>query len=473
MIFETFLSTPQIADIFAPSSVVQAMLEFEAALVRAQAAEGLVPAAAAQAIAGVCKAELFDVAAIAQASGRAGSLAIPLVQRLTETVALFDSEAAGYVHWGSTSQDVIDTAMALLLRRALAVIDDDLGRLINALLAQARAHETAPMLARTLMQPAQVVSWGFKLVAWVAPLVRSREQLHRLGHQALALQLGGAVGTRAMLGERGDAMARHMAQALQLRLPDNAWHTQRDDWIRLHAELGVLCGSLGKLAKDLSLLGQAEVGEVVEGAGGGSSAMPHKRNPVASMVALSASLRAPHRVAALMAAMVQEHERGLGNWQAELAESAGLCLSVHGAVAALAGAAGALQVDPARMVHNIDALKGLVHAEAAAMALAPVLGKAGAHALLSRLSGEVAAGRGTLAELFLAHLMHDTALRSALGTHLGEAWAPTRLADTVATLFSAQHAARPAIASARPRLAALQADADRLSAAAPWPHWLA
>ncbi|GAP33780.1 lyase family protein [Piscinibacter sakaiensis] len=468
--FEAFLSTPQALAAFDAPAVVQAMLDVEAALVRAQAAVGLVPLPAAQAIAGVCKAELFDVPALVAASGRAGSLAIPLVRRLTETVALFDAEAAGYVHWGSTSQDVIDTALALLQRRALAVLDADLARLAAALLAVAHTHEEAPLLARTLLQPAQVISWGHKAVGWIAPLLRTRSALRVAAEAALQLQLGGAVGTRAMLGPEADAIARHMAEALGLRLPPDAWHTQRDEAARLYAELGVLCGVLGKLARDLSLLAQAEVGEAAEPSGsgrGGSSAMPHKRNPVASMVALAAALRAPQRVAALLAAMVQEHERGLGNWQSELAEAAGLFQSAMGAAAALAEAVEGLQVDPARMRRNIDALHGLVYAEGASMALAAAgLGKSGAHALLERLSRHTAATGEPLAEGLRAALQADAVLRE----RLGPAFAAERLDATLEALFDARRAAEPAIARARPRLAALQREARALEESPPpWP----
>src|SRR5256885_13485713 len=170
LVFERFLSTPEIIGVFSENAVVQAMLDFEAALARAQADEGLVPPKAAAAIAGVCKAELYDARAIVAASGRAGSLAIPLAKKLTETVALFDAESAGYVHWGSTSQDAVDTALVMLTRRAWALADRDLGVLIAALLDLSRAQGDLPVLGRTLLQPAQVVSFGFKLVGWIAPL---------------------------------------------------------------------------------------------------------------------------------------------------------------------------------------------------------------------------------------------------------------------------------------------------------------
>lgn len=469
--FDEFLATPQAAALFEPAALVQAMLDVEAALAQAQAAEGLIPPAAARHIAEACAVEGFDLPALLADGRRAGSLAIPLVKRLTEAVARADAEAAGFVHWGSTSQDVIDTALVLQQRRALALIDRDLQRLVDALLQRAQQQSEAPMLARTLMQPAQVICWGHKLVAWIAPLLRCRAALHAAGIDALQLQLGGAVGTRAMLGPRADAIAARIAAALGLRLPEDAWHVQRDQPARLHAELGVLCGALGKIARDLSLLAQAEVGEVAEpsGAGrGGSSAMPHKRNPVASMVALAAALRAPQRVAALLAAMVQEHERGLGGWQAELAEAGGLMLSAAGAVAALAEAAAGLEVDAARMRRNVEALLGLVHAEAATLALAAALGKSRAHALMEDLSRQATA-RGThLRELLDERLRAEPALVEALG----EPWREGPRAATLVALFDLDQAAAPAVARARARLPGLRAEAARLDAAAPWTAWL-
>jgi 3-carboxy-cis,cis-muconate cycloisomerase len=449
LVFERFLSTPEMLTVFSEASVLQTMLDVEAALAGAQAAQGVIPDAAAQVIKSCCKVELLDVDAIVNASGLAGSLAIPLVKHLTAAVARVDANAAGFVHWGSTSQDVIDTAMSLLSRRALALIDRDLRSLIDSLLALAEQHATVPVLARTLMQPAQVVSLGFKLIAWIAPLKRCRERLHEISKTALQLQLGGAVGTLAAMGDKGAAVAQHMAADLQLSWPQGAWHTQRDEVVTLACQVGVLCGALGKVAKDISLMSQAEVGELNEPSGdgrGGSSAMPHKRNPVACMVALAAALRAPQRVAALLAAMVQEHERGLGNWQAELAETAGLYLSAHGAVKALADAALAgLEVHPQRMRANIDSLRGLVFAEAAAKVFARHIGRAQAHALLESLSAQTATSGTHLRELCLASLQSDERLRGHAST------------AEIESAFDADQAAQVAARVAAPQLAALRA----------------
>lgn len=384
-IFEGFLSTSETLAAFSDRNFVDAMLRFEAALARAQAQVGLIPESAAHSIVGSCKVELFDVAKIVRDSGRAGSVAIPLVKSLKEAVGLFNADAVRYVHFGSTSQDVIDTAMALVTREAVTLIETDLAKAAHALLRHAEKHATTPILARTLMQPASVTSFGFKCVGWAAPLVRSRARIAAASRSALHVQLGGAVGTLAQMKGQGPQVRRHMAGALGLGDPGATWHTQRDEWIALGCELGLMVGSLGKIGKDIALMGQYEVAELAEPSEpgrGGSSAMPHKRNPVASMVALAAAQRAPQRVAALLQAMPQEHERALGAWQAELAEWPQLLMSAHGSVRALAGALPGLQVDAARMRSNIDRLRAELPREAADNWFDPALaGPAGEIAL--------------------------------------------------------------------------------------------
>ncbi|MES2945524.1 MAG: 3-carboxy-cis,cis-muconate cycloisomerase [Pseudomonadota bacterium] len=371
-IFEGFLSTPDVLEAFSERNFIQAMLRFEASLARAQAHVGLIPEAAAQSIIGTCKVDLFDVAKIVRESGRAGSIAIPLVKSLKETVGLFNKEAAGFVHFGSTSQDVIDTALSLLTRNALNLIEADVHKAASTLLALAERHAADPLLARTLMQPASVTSFGLKCVGWAAPLVRSLQRLQTASGNAISLQLGGAVGTLAQMKtgayEKGPQVRALMAADLGLNNPGFTWHTQRDEWLALACELGLLTGSLGKMARDIALMGQYEVNEVAEpseAGRGGSSAMPHKRNPVACMVALAAAQRAPQRVAAMLAAMPQEHERALGNWQAELAEWPNLMMSAHGAARAMAQALPGLQVDTVRMRANLDTLRAVLPQDAA------------------------------------------------------------------------------------------------------------
>jgi len=413
-LFDRFLAPADAAAPFDDVALIQAMFDFEAALSRAQAAAGMIPAASAAAIASVCKAELYDLNALAEASSRAGSLAIPLVKELTQTVSLYSGEAASVVHKGSTSQDVQDTAMALCTRRAVDAIDTVLGRLIASLLDLAERHADTPVLARTLMQPAQVTSFGLKVLNWTAPLVRSRARLREAAARGLALQLGGAIGTQSGLGAHAAAVTAHMAEALGLAVAPSPWHTQRDEWLRVAMEAAVLAGCLGKIGTDLALMSQAEVGELNEPAApgrGGSSAMPHKRNPVGALAAVATAQRTPHRAAALLAAMGQQHERGLGTWQAELAEWPGLFIGVHASALALADVFVAPDVHPERMRANIDALNGLVFAEQASALLAPVIGKARAHTLLEQLSGEVVRQNKPLQDVMLAALQSDPALK--------------------------------------------------------------
>jgi 3-carboxy-cis,cis-muconate cycloisomerase len=375
-VFEGFLSTPAVMDAFGDRAFVAAMLRFEAALASAQAAAGVIPEAAAQSIVDTCKVDLFDAAKIVRESARAGSLAVPLVKSLKETVGLFNREAVAYVHFGSVSQDVIDTAMALITRDVLVLIEADLRTSIDALLALADKHLDTPMLARTLMQPASVTSFGLKCVNWAAPLVRGLTRLQGVKPGALKVQLGGGIGTLARMGEQGPQITAHMAQALGLGVPRAPWHTQRDEWIALACELGLLAGSLGKIAKDVSLLGQFEVGEVWERhelGRGASSDMPHKNNPVASMAALAAAQRVPQRLAALLASMPHEHERALGGWQAELAEWSQLLMSAHASASAMASALPYLVVDAARMRSHIEAAARSVDKDSARIWFDPAL----------------------------------------------------------------------------------------------------
>jgi 3-carboxy-cis,cis-muconate cycloisomerase len=397
-LFARTLAGAAMLDVFADRAIVDAMLAFEAALAEAEAAEGVIPASAVAPIVAATRAT-FDLDALVAEARIAGSVAIPLVRKLTADVAARDPAAAPYVHHGSTSQDVIDTAMVVVTRRALALIDAELERLTTALAALARTHATTPILARTLLQPAQVISFGFKVVAWLAPLLRARERLYVRARSALRVQLGGAVGTLASLGDRGPAVAIRVAERLGLAPQVDAWHVQRDEWIALGCEVALLCGSLGKVGGDLALLAQAEVGELAEpsAAGrGGSSAMPQKKNPVAAMTALAAARRAPPLAAALLATMGHAHERALGDWQAELAEWPSLFLAAHGALVALADAFAGLSVDAPQMRENIARQHGTVFAEAAAALVAPTLGKAQANALLGTLAARAAAGAGDL-----------------------------------------------------------------------------
>ena len=375
-IFEAFLSTPEVLEAFSERQFVDAMLRYEAALARAQAACGLIPLSAAEAIIAACKVNLIDVKRVVDESGRAGSVAIPFIKNLKQTVALSNESAVKFIHFGSTSQDVIDTALALVSKPALAMIVADARTCASALLAHAHTYAATPMLARTLMQPASVTSFGLKCLHWAAPLVRSVARIEQAMANALCVQFGGAVGTSAALAGQATRVTELVAAELGLRAPEACWHTERDLWVLLGCELGILTGCLGKIAQDIALLGQFEVAEVSEPAEpgrGGSTAMPHKRNPVAAMIGRSAAQRVPQRVAALLASMSHEHERALGGWQTELAEWPGLLISTHGAARALAGALPGLEIDAARMLRNLQAVAAQLPPAAAAEWFAPAL----------------------------------------------------------------------------------------------------
>ena len=379
------LGCTDVAAIFADDGTLQAMLDFEAALAAAEAGLGVIPPTAAAAIAAECRVDRLDLAGFADDAARAGNLAIPLVKRLTARVAEQDREAARFVHWGATSQDAIDTGLVLQLRSALDAIEGELTRLADALAALATAHKRTMLVGRTWLQHALPITFGLKAAGWLDAVERHRQRLRALRPRLFVLQFGGAAGTLAALGERGLAVAASLAGELELGLPDLPWHTARDRFAELGAMLGLITGTLGKIARDLSLLMQTEIGEAFEPAGagrGGSSTMPHKRNPVTAAAVLAAATRAPGLVATLMAAMVQEHERGLGGWHAEWVVLPELMILTAGALTQTADVIAGLELDEARMRANLELTRGLIMAEAVAMALGAALGRLEAHHLV-------------------------------------------------------------------------------------------
>ncbi|WP_437526395.1 3-carboxy-cis,cis-muconate cycloisomerase [Sorangium sp. So ce726] len=386
-LFDEFFASEAMQDIFSDRARVQGMLDFEAALARAEAGAGVIPPEAAAPIASQCRAERFDLDRLARGAALAGNAAIPLVAELTGLVAREDPEAARFVHWGATSQDAIDTGLVLQLRAALDLFEADLGRLAGALAELARAHRRTVLLGRTWLQPALPVTFGLKAAGWLAAMGRARERLRELRGRVLVIQLGGAAGTLASLSERGLEVAARLAQGLELAVPDLPWHAQRDRIAEVATALGLLAGSLGKMARDLSLMMQWEVAETFEPQApgrGGSSTMPHKRNPVGAAAILAAATRVPGLVATLLSAMPQEHERGLGGWHAEWESLPEICLLTSGALMHAVQVIEGLQVDAERMRANVDSTRGVILAEAVALALARTMGRPAAHALVER-----------------------------------------------------------------------------------------
>jgi 3-carboxy-cis,cis-muconate cycloisomerase len=398
------------------ATYLQHMLGFEAALARAEAATGVIPARAADPIAKACKAGLFDLDALAEAATRSGNLAIPLVKALTAHVAKADPDAARYVHWGATSQDVIDTATMLGLRAAIDALLSDTDRAIAGFAKLAAKHRDTAMVARTWLQHALPMPFGLKLAEYAAALHRSRARLQRLRSEGLALQFGGAAGTLAALGDKGLLVADKLAQELELPLPDAPWHTHRDRIAEAASVFAILAGTCGKIARDLQLLMQTDVAEAFEPSGegrGGSSTMPHKRNPVAAATALAAATMAPGLAATIFAAQVQDHERSAGPWHAEWPTLPMLLLVTSGALAATVDIAEGLEVDAARMRVNLEATHGLIMAEAVAMALAETIGKREAHHLIDAASKQAVADKKHLRDILAkdpkvaAHLSAD------------------------------------------------------------------
>ena len=365
---------------------LQAMLDFEAALAHGLAAAGLAPPKAAEAIAERCDADLYDPAEIGRGAADKGTPVPGLVRALREQLP---EEAAAHVHRGATSQDVLDTAAMLVARRALEPLLDDLAAAADACAVLAEQHRDTPAVGRTLLQQALPLTFGLKAAGWLVGLDESRAMLAAVREYGLALQLGGAVGTLASLGDKGLAVTTEVSRRLELAEPTLPWHTLRVRPAQLAAALGTSAGVIGKVALDITLLAQTEVGEAAEGGDpgrGGSSTLPHKRNPVAAVAAAACAERVPALVATMLGAMAQPHERAAGAWQAEWETLSDLLRLVGSAAAALRDALEALEPDPGRMRENLDLTGGLLMAESVATALAESIGRPAANELLERAS---------------------------------------------------------------------------------------
>jgi 3-carboxy-cis,cis-muconate cycloisomerase len=380
-----------VAKLFRDDNYLQTMLDFEAALAHAEANSGVIPSSAANAIAANCRVELFDKQKLAEAAALAGNLAIPLVQQLKTLVAADNKDAAGFVHWGATSQDAIDIALILQLREALPLISTDLENLCASLAKMTDQHRLTSIVGRTWMQHAVPTTLGIKFAAWLDALGRHRERFRETQNRCLVLQFGGAAGTLAALGSQGGVVAKHLSDQLKLPLPQMAWHTHRDRLSEIATTLGLLTGTLGKIARDISLHMQTEIDELREPAEegrGGSSTMPHKRNPVACAMVLAAAIRVPGLVATMLSAMLQEDERGLGGWHAEWETLPQIVSLTAGAMHHLANVVPRLEIDVERMRENLELTKGLIFAEAITAALGEKISRSQARELIDAASAQ-------------------------------------------------------------------------------------
>jgi 3-carboxy-cis,cis-muconate cycloisomerase len=373
VLIDALSSVPELAAVFSDGAVLAAMLRFEIALARVEAKRGIIPAAAADAIASLTP-DSLDATAIAAGARASATPAVPFVTALIASLDRTGNSASSYVHRGATSQDVTDTALVLCLLQARPLLDGWHARIAAALRRLSDEHAGTIMLARTLLQPAAPTTFGLKAAGWLGSLSRSQAALSDAFDRACVLQFGGTVGTLAAFGGDGLGVAGDLAHALDLPLPDAPWHVHRDRLASLVAACGVYAGAIAKTARDVALLMQAEVNEASE-PGGGSSAMPHKRNPAQCAAAITSASRLPGLVATFLAGMAHEHERGLAGSPAEWTTISQAVIATGSAASALADALETLHVDAVRMRDAIDATHGTVLAERAMLLLAPALGR--------------------------------------------------------------------------------------------------
>jgi 3-carboxy-cis,cis-muconate cycloisomerase len=406
-LFGTLFLPDSVRAAVADRAWIAAMLEFEVALAAAEARADVIPGDAVAAIAAACDAERFEPVALARQARASGNPVVPLVRALTEAV---EGDAARFVHWGATSQDVMDTAAMLVARRALGVIGEELDGVAAACARQADEHRNTVMAGRTLLQQALPTTFGLKAAGWLCAVDDARR---RLASVPLTVELGGAAGTLASLAPEGIRVLGHLAEELGLDEPVLPWHTARARVAELCAALALAAGALEKVAQDVTLLAQTEVAEVAEPAGegrGGSSTLPHKRNPVGSVLAIACARRVRGEASILLGAMAQEHERAAGAWQAEWEALGGALAYTGGAAAAVRDVLEGLEVRPERMRENLDMTGGLVLAEPVSMALRERVGRSEAHHLVEAASRRaLEAGRP-----FREELLDDDAIRSEL-----------------------------------------------------------
>ena len=392
-------------EIFSDHALLKYMIQAEVALAKAQAQVGVIPGSAAAIIADVANTQgiqSIDFENLAIATGLAGNIAIPFVKQFTAAVKAVDEDASRYVHWGATSQDILDTACILQARDALDVVEFQLRHAYAASLELAEKYRAEVMIGRTWLQQALPITFGHKAARWASSFKRDLERLEQMKARVLTAQLGGAVGSLASLLDQGSTVVEAYAAQLNLSVPTCTWHGERDRIIETAGFLAIVVGNTGKMARDWSLMMQTEIAEVFEPTAkgrGGSSTMPHKRNPVAAASILAAANRVPALMSSMYQSMVQEHERSLGAWHAEwlaLPEIFQLCAgALQRTVEVLQG----LEVNSKNMQRNIETTQGLIMAEAVMMALAPKMGRLNAHHLVEKACKQAVAEQSHLQDI--------------------------------------------------------------------------
>lgn len=385
--------------LFSDEARLQKMLDVEAALARVEARLGIVPQAAADAITRAAKVANLNFDELGASTRNVGYPVVALVQQLGKAAG---GDAARTVHWGATTQDILDTALVLQIRDGLTLIRADVVRIARALVDRAQKHRTDLMAGRTHLQHALPVTFGYKCAVWAAPLLDDLARLDALAERVLRVQFGGAVGTLASLGDKGRAVTEKLAKELDLAVPDAPWHVSRDALAETASALGIVCGNLAKFATDIVLLMQTEIAEVFEphqAGRGGSSTMPQKRNPIASEYVLACTRGVHALVPLMLSAMAQDHERATGPWQSEQLALPQIFVLTSGALMHAAAIAEGMTVDTARMRRNLDSTHGLILAEAVMMAAAKAIGRDKAHHVVEHASSKALAERRPLADV--------------------------------------------------------------------------
>ncbi len=421
-------------EVFAETATLSRYLKIEAALAACQAQLGIIPTVAAQSIAAFARAENIDRARYRQDFTSVGFPIVGLVRQITEIVPDGHGE---FAHWGATTQDIMDTGLVLALRDIVAWTEDLLDRIIENLSRLAAQHRRTPMIGRSQMQHAVPITFGYKVAGWIAPLSRHLQRLAELRPRLLQVQFGGAVGTLVSLGAEGFEVRRLLAERLELGEPSISWHSQRDTLCELVTFFGLLTGSLGKIATDVMLLAQTEVGEVgepVKPGRGTSSTMPHKRNPILSQQIVVAGRLVRLQVSGVLDAMAQDHERGSATWQAEWVLIPDAASYTLGALERMAELTEGLDVYPDRMDENLQRTDHLIYAEAVMMALAPHVGRQRAHDLVDAAVAETRQGTSFAAALGGSKEISDILPRSDL-TRIFDGAAHVDAADRAVTDF--------------------------------------
>jgi 3-carboxy-cis,cis-muconate cycloisomerase len=429
-IFGALFGDAEMRTLFSDRRRLQAMLDVEAALARAEASLGIVPQDVAEAVTRAASVDRLSLTDLAESTRLVGYPVAGLVKELGKAAG---PEAARYIHWGATTQDIVDTSLVLQIRDGLDMVERNLAAIGLALADTAERHRETLMAGRTHLQHALPVTFGYKCAIWLAPLVSHAERLAELRRRVLVVQFGGAVGTLASLGTQGRAVTEALARELGLAVPVAPWHVVRDGLVETACFLGLVCGSLAKFATDIVLLMQTEIAEACEPhqpGRGGSSTMPQKRNPIASEYILAAARGVHALVPVMLGAMVQDHERATGPWQSEQLALPQIFVLTSGALMHSAFLAKGLTVDAAQMRANLDVTQGLILSEAIMMALASTIGRDKAHHVLQHASDVALKEQRHIADVLAEDADVSRHLdRAAIGTltdpanYLGEAYA--------------------------------------------------